>query len=81
MAYIKNVASISLGNDGTYILTIDADCYIEEEENDEEMSYSSDNDDLVFTAKDIEELKSLLEKYLTKVKYKTAEDVFNKIKM
>lgn len=77
MAYLKNVASISLGNDGTYILTIDPDCYMDND--DCEIGY--DSDELLFTAQNIEELKSLLDNYLTKVKFKTAEDVFNKIKV
>lgn len=77
MAYLKNVATISIGNDGSYIVTIDPDCYMDDEEND----IYVDSDDIVFTAKSIEELKTLLEENLSKVKYKTSQDVFDKMKV
>jgi hypothetical protein len=77
MAYLKNVATISIGNDGSYIVTIDPDCYMDDEDND----IYVDSDDIVFTAKSMEELKGLLEENLSKVKFKSSQEVFDKIKV
>ena len=79
MAYIKDVVKICLANDGTYILVFNSDCFEKDEENDDEMYSMNDSDDAIFTAKTVEEINTVLNDYLPKLKVKTAEELFNQV--